>query len=311
MSHFDQWTLGVDVVRKLREHIDGKNIVITGATLGSIGGAVFLALAEAHPAQLFLLGRSDAKTSAAIAAFQRIQQQRTSTSFSSPSGNIDATTAEVAAAASSTNTSTTALHAIPCDLSDLSSVRLAAAAIRAQALGGKIHVLFNNAGVHLVYPYRTTAQGFECHFGLNHYAHFLLTAELWPLLCAATTADNDAVIVTTSSSGCQMSPMLWDEIERLPQWGGGESYQPWLGYALSKLANALFTVGLARRIATAAEGSDRLASVRAFAVQPGQPKTHLWDSVTEEGPTSVMEAFRLGKDGPLAGYDSMSLFSFI
>ncbi|KAI1138335.1 hypothetical protein F5Y05DRAFT_383659 [Hypoxylon sp. FL0543] len=268
MSPFDQWTTGLEVVHKHRDRIEGKRIAITGPTLGSIGGEVVLALAEANPAQLFILARSDTKADAVIAEFKQRQTR-----------------------------GSTEVHFVPCNLADLDSVRRAAAQIRIQALDGKLDVLFNNAGVHLIYPYRTTAQGFEYHFGVNHYSHFLLTAELWPLL---RKAGEEAAVVTTSSTGCQMTPMLWDEISVVPHWSDGESYQPWFGYSISKLANSLFSVGLAARSAAAG------IPIKTFAVQPGQPKTRLWDGVKDEGPTSVMEAFRLGKDGPLANYDMAS-----
>ena len=239
-------------------------VVIAGASPESIEGAVVEVLAEASPAQIFILGRSEPKGKSTIAVFKRVR------------------------AAVQPVLPPTELHFVPCDLADLQSVREAASTVRAKAKGGKVHVLFNNAGVHLIYPYKRTAQGFEYHFGLNHYAHFALTVELCSLLKAA---GKDAVVVTTSSSGCQMSPMLWDQIESMPQWGGGGTYQPWLGYTISKLANSLFNVGLAKRITEAD------LKIRTFAVQPGQLRTHLWDGVTTEGPTSLIEAFRIGERG--------------
>src|SRR5688572_1032745 len=62
-----------------------------------------------------------------------------------------------------------------CDLASLASIRKAGAAIASRH--PKIHLLFNQAGVYS-YQRKTSADGFELMFAVNHLAYFALTNAL-------------------------------------------------------------------------------------------------------------------------------------
>ncbi|GDY42550.1 hypothetical protein SANT12839_034320 [Streptomyces antimycoticus] len=68
----------------------------------------------------------------------------------------------------------------PLDLADLKSVRTFAA----EHPGDRLDLLINNAGV-MALPRRSTADGFEMQFGVNHLGHFALTGLLLPKLLEA------------------------------------------------------------------------------------------------------------------------------
>jgi NAD(P)-dependent dehydrogenase (short-subunit alcohol dehydrogenase family) len=143
------------------------------------------------------------------------------------------------------------------DLSDLASV--SSFAERFSAKAERLDVLINNAGV-MNPPFSRTAQGFELQFGTNHLGHFALSARLWPLL--ARTAG--ARVVTVSSQVAHSGKLDFDDpnFER-------RSYQGWVGYAQSKLANSCFALELARRAGQAG------AAVTVTASHPGWTATDL------------------------------------
>ena len=76
------------------------------------------------------------------------------------------------------------LEFVPMDLSSLKSVAIAAAKVCADP---RLDLLINNAGV--ISPTRVlTEDGFELHFGVNHFAHFALTGLLFNLLRATPSS---------------------------------------------------------------------------------------------------------------------------
>src|SRR3954451_7501801 len=136
------------------------------------------------------------------------------------------------------------------DLSDLGSVRAFA-----EAWGGDLDVLVNNAGV-MATPKRRTSDGFELQIGTNHLGHFALTNLLLPSITDR--------IVTISSPGHRMGKIDLDDIN----WER-RRYQRWLAYGQSKLANLLFTLELQRRL------DEAESEVRAMAAPPGYAATTL------------------------------------
>lgn len=143
------------------------------------------------------------------------------------------------------------------DLADLASVSGFAQRMRAST--EHLDLLINNAGV-MNPPFTRTAQGFELQFGTNHLGHFALTAQLWPLL-AHTPGSR---VVTVSSHTAHAGRIDFDDpnFER-------RSYQGWVGYAQSKLANSTFALELARRAGHAG------ATVTVTASHPGWTATEL------------------------------------
>jgi len=123
------------------------------------------------------------------------------------------------------------------DLASFVSIRHCAAEIgeRSQAL----HVLINNAGaVHT--ERRETREGFEMSLGVNHLGHFLLTQ----LLLAQLRASAPARVINVASAAHRRTRggLDFEDIQ------SRRSYNGWLAYCRSKLANIYFTRCLARRL---------------------------------------------------------------
>ncbi|MEV5573339.1 oxidoreductase [Spirillospora sp. NPDC052269] len=142
------------------------------------------------------------------------------------------------------------LALVPLDLADLASVRAFA---RRQA-DEPLDLLVNNAGV-MALPKRTTADGFEMQFGTNHLGHFALTGLMLPALRAAAAPR----VVTVTSGVAWTGRIRFDDLQ------GERSYNPWIAYGQSKLANLLFTRELARRV----------PDVTSVAAHPGYASTNL------------------------------------
>jgi NAD(P)-dependent dehydrogenase (short-subunit alcohol dehydrogenase family) len=132
-----------------------------------------------------------------------------------------------------------AVDLVALDLADLDSV----AALADQVLGraGGLDLLINNAGVMAVPGRQVTAQGFELQFGTNHLGHFALTMRLLPALLARPGSR----VVTVSSLVHLFGSIRLDDLH------SEHGYGRWRAYSQSKLANALFTVELDRRLRAA------------------------------------------------------------
>jgi NAD(P)-dependent dehydrogenase (short-subunit alcohol dehydrogenase family) len=147
------------------------------------------------------------------------------------------------------------LSVMALDLASFASVRAFAAAFKSRF--EKLHVLVENAGVTPV-ARQTTADGLEMTIGTNHFGHFLLARELLPQLRAAAPSR----IVVVSSKLHKQATLDFDDLqfEKRPfAWGPV--------YGASKLANTMFAVSLAERLA----GS----GVTVNAVHPGTVRTAL------------------------------------
>jgi len=124
------------------------------------------------------------------------------------------------------------------DLASLASVREAAS--RINELEPPVAALINNAAV-LTRQRAVSRDGFEMQLAVTHLGHFLLTNLLLPLLSRSPRPCR----VVTVSSGAHEGPAFdfgdpnW---ERRP-------YRRGRAYQQSKLANVLFSLELARRVA--------------------------------------------------------------
>ncbi|MDH6227079.1 oxidoreductase [Streptomyces sp. MJP52] len=140
------------------------------------------------------------------------------------------------------------------DLADLASVRAFADAFPHD----RLDLLVNNAGV-MALPHRTTADGFETQFGVNHLGHFALTGLLLPRVLATPGAR----VITVSSFAHVLGNIDIHDLN------SEQGYRRWTAYGRSKTANLLFTHELARRLAAA--GSDVVAA----SAHPGYSATNL------------------------------------
>lgn len=124
------------------------------------------------------------------------------------------------------------IHVAQLDLANRASIATFVAAWK-----GSLHILVNNAGV-MALPEQHTPEGWEMQFATNYLGHFALALGLHNALAA----DGAARIVSASSSGHLMSPIVFDDIHF-----AFRPYDPWLAYGQSKTANILFAVGATTR----------------------------------------------------------------
>lgn len=213
--------------------LSGRTVFITGANSG-LGQETARAMA-ARGAHVIMAGRDQGKLDESVAAIHAEH----------PKAQLDTLTV---------------------DLTSLESIR--AATSRARQRFAKIDLLINNAGV-MATPFLHTHDGFEMQLGTNHFGHFALTGELFPLI----ERGHLKRIVNLSSRAHHMAPVDFDDLHFTRR-----AYDPWLSYGQSKTANVLFTVGLEARFA--------VLGIHAYAVHPGGIQTNLGRHMTPE----MMEA---------------------
>ncbi len=231
--------------------LSGRTAVVTGAN-GGLGLESTLALAS-NGAHVVMAARNQSKAQRAIALVE---------------STVEAASVEL----------------VELDLGSLDSVRSAAARIRQSH--PRIDILMNNAGL-MAIPERSTADGFEMQFGVNHLGHWVLTAELLQPLIAAGTARVVTVTSTAHHLGRPVNP-------ENPHLRG--NYGAWKAYGQSKLANFHFALGLQQIFERAGVGAASLAA------HPGLSDTDLQHvSVVETGGGSSQRLFHW-----LAGQTGMS-----
>ena len=121
-----------------------------------------------------------------------------------------------------------------------------------------IDVLINNAGA-LFATRRTTEDGLESTFALNHMAYFVLTDGLRERLSASASAR----IINTASAAHQRATLDFDDLQSAKSFGAMKAY------SRSKLCNILFTRELARRL--------RGTGITANCLHPGFVATRFGD----------------------------------
>jgi len=167
------------------------------------------------------------------------------------------------------------LELLELDLADLSSVRRATESVRDRY--GHLDLLINNAGV-MAPPRRTTVQGHELQFGVNHLGHQALTQALLPLM----EHRPDARVVTVTSGAQYFGQIQWKD----PNWE--QSYERYGAYGQSKLANVMFALELDARL------RQRQSTIRSLAAHPGLARTQLQPTAIASGGNRVEAlAYRL------------------
>lgn len=143
------------------------------------------------------------------------------------------------------------------DLASLDSVRAFAAKLAADHPA--VDLLVNNAGLVLLGPRRTTADGFELHIGTNLLGHFALTGLLLDRLEAA----REARVVGLSSITHKNAHLDFDDLM------SERDYRAAPAYGRSKLATTVFGIELDRRLRAA--GSPVVSTL----AHPGLTRTNL------------------------------------
>lgn len=140
----------------------------------------------------------------------------------------------------------------------------------------RIDVLANNAGG-MISRRGTTVDGFERTIQDNHYAPFLLTQLLLPLL-----RESKARVIGTASAAHHFANLRISDLDRgfEPYFGG------WRSYGASKLATIFFMRELARR-----EGGN---GITAYSMHPGYVSTGFGDRSRMVALSRVINGGKLG-----------------
>ena len=175
---------------------------------------------------------------------------------------------------------TATFDAVDCDLQDLSSVENAINKIKSRY--DVIDVLVNNAGV-MALPDQATKDGFDVQMQTNVISHFQLTKELFSLL----KKSDEARIVNHSSMARLGGPLKIEYFERNGgDLGGDETGEEepgfraprWERYHQTKLANAVFTYGLKKKLEEA-----NVKNIIPVLAHPGLARTNLQITTEEHG----------------------------
>ena len=162
------------------------------------------------------------------------------------------------------------------ELGDRASIARCAAEV--QALGMPIDIMVCNAGIN-TFEELALIDGVESMFAVNFLGHFALVRSVLPLLHAAPAG---RIVHVGSRSGYRQAPPEGIDFDNLR---GEKHYDASAAYGRSKLANALFSLELARRLA----GSTVTSNV----IHPGLVTTN----IARTSPWIVRTAFDLF--GPL------------
>lgn len=201
--------------------LDAKTCVVTGATSG-IGEETALGLAKLG-ARVVLIGRDPDRARHSV---ERVRGE---------SGNDQ-------------------VESLLGDFASQQDIRRLAADILAAC--PRLDVLVNNAGI-ITLKRKTTADGFESMFGVNHLGYFTLTN----LLLSRLEQSAPARIVNVASNAHRFGSLDIDDLQSEKSFGSMKSY------GRSKSANILFTIELARRL----EGTN----VTVNCLHPGAVATRL------------------------------------
>lgn len=207
--------------------MNGKTVLVTGATSG-IGEIAARELAS-QGAHVFVHGRDAGKGAATV-------------------GRIKATSGS------------DQVEFVQCDLASLQDIERFAGEFLQRC--PRLDVLLNNAGA-MHTSRKTTADGFEMTFGVNHLAYFALTLRLLPALKAA----EQARVVNVASRAHRMARPDLDDLQ------AERKYSSWTVYGNSKLFNIWFTRELARKL----QGT----GVTVNCLHPGVVKTNF--ALNDEG----------------------------
>ncbi|KAF7358059.1 Short-chain dehydrogenase/reductase family protein [Mycena venus] len=206
---FTSTTTAEEVAAVLSQKIKGRNVLITGPTIGGIGFETARVLAK-YAALVILAGYN----------LERLKLAEDEIKTEAPSAT---------------------LRTVKLDLSSLSSVR--AAAEEVNAYPEPLHVLINNAATAAMI-FKLSPDNLEMGMATNHIGPFLLTNLLVPKLLASSTEGCIPRVVFVSSTAHAGQPQL--DVTALAN-SDPAKHIPMLAYRHSKAANILTAIELSKR----------------------------------------------------------------
>ena len=236
-----------DVIKNHGQDMTNKVVAITGTTSGT--GFVCARELAKKGATVILLNRKSERSQSAL---QQLKE-------SVPEAKLDG---------------------IDCDLQNLASVIEAITAIKSKY--DVIDVLVNNAGV-MALKDQATVDGYDIQMQTNVISHFLITKELFPLL----KKSQKSRIVNHSSMARLGGPLKMEYFEKNGgNLGGDEAEEEspgfrgprWERYHQTKLANAVFTYALKKKLKEA-----NISNVIPLLAHPGLARTNLQVTTAEDG----------------------------
>ena len=222
--------------------MSGKVVAVTGCTTGT--GLVLARVCAERGARVLMLNRASPRAQAALQQLSTIPG----------AGQVSF---------------------VECDLSSFASVKQAATKIKEQLGDRGLDVLCNNAGV-MAMPDAATTDGCCVQMQTNHLSHFLLTAELWPLLEKAAAVAGEARVVNHSSQPTRPEnrPLMAEYLGKNGGTLGGDAagWVPftgprWQRFQQSKLANIVFTLALRDKQPAGSK-------IKALVAHPGLAASH-------------------------------------
>lgn len=244
-----------DVINNHGQDMTNKVVAITGTTSGT--GFICAREIAKKGATVILLNRRSERSENALVQLQE----------SVPEGIFDM---------------------VDCDLQNLESVKNAVSSIKSKY--EVIDVLVNNAGV-MALKDQATVDGYDIQMQTNVISHFLITKELFPLL----KKSQEARIVNHSSMARLGGPLMMEYFEKNGGDLGGDEPDDetagfrgprWERYHQTKLANAVFTYGLQKKLEAA-----KISNIIPLLAHPGLARTNLQVTTAEDGGMDAKSEF--------------------
>ncbi|KAJ7069250.1 hypothetical protein C8F01DRAFT_1245458 [Mycena amicta] len=207
-------TTSDEVVDALSSEIAGKNVLITGTTLNTIGFDTARAIAK-YAGLVTITGYNP----------ERLQLSAEALRKQVPAGNV---------------------RTLQLDLSSLAAVRKAAEEVNAQP--EPLHVLIHNAA-HTNGKYSITADDIEVQMATDYFGPFLFTKLLLPKLRSSVSASENCLprVVIVASEVHAMGPGIGFAGLRKPVPGSEQEKNQFLRYHEAKQAAVLMALELAKR----------------------------------------------------------------
>ncbi|KAF8128039.1 hypothetical protein K438DRAFT_2032836 [Mycena galopus ATCC 62051] len=207
---FSSTSTGEETAAALAGEIQGKNVLITGTSMGGLGFEIARVIAK-HANLVIISGYN----------LERLKLSKEAIKKDTPTANI---------------------RTLVLDLSSFAAVRKAAAEVNAYS--EPLHVLIHNAAAP-VGPFKLTVDNLESQTATDYIGPFLFTKLLAPKLLAAGTSSYVPRVVYMSSTGHGFIPEL--DLNTIVGKPDPATYHAFNAYSHAKAANVLAAIELSKR----------------------------------------------------------------